>query len=205
MADFTIFPRRPARAAFSAIVVCTFMIYLFQYYKSLGTTYDPRSAFPSSPQVQTEEVRGSRPRNCSDAAAALYNPPPRTLATIDSKYAFATLLAADYQGRKDDDMEKDHYFVAVRILAYQFLHAPETRSRQGYPFIVLVTPEVCERKRERLRRDGAVVLEAPPFEVASWFQVPNAQWRSVLAKMRVLELTQFERVLLLDGDTQLTR
>lgn len=196
MAEFTLFPRRSTRAVLSTLLALTFFILLFKYTSSANE--DQRYNFTEQ-QAEAEDLG-----NSSDPDPALCPPSP-TLATIDSKYAFATLLAGYYQGHADDEVENDQYFVAVRILAYQFLHAPETRTTHGYPFIVLVTPEVSEAKRERLRMDGAIIVEAPPFEVASWFQIPNVQWRSVLAKMRVLELTQFERVLLLDGDTQLTR
>lgn len=120
---------------------------------------------------------------------------------INGSYAYATLLGAPSNG--DDNMDHDHYFVATRILAYQLLHAPETRSTHNYPFIVVVTADVTEAKRERLRKDGAVVWEAPAIE-AGWIQTDVSTWQSCMSKLRLWELTQFDLIAFLDGDTLLT-
>lgn len=81
------------------------------------------------------------------------------ISTVKSKYAFATFLASDAQESEDTVIDNDLYFIATRILAYQILHAPETKSRTEIPFIVLVNEGVSEMKRERLRRDGAIVWQ----------------------------------------------
>ncbi|KAI7351820.1 hypothetical protein KC336_g22481, partial [Hortaea werneckii] len=66
------------------------------------------------------------------------------------RYAYATFLAGDSSALAEDKiLEHDKYFVATRILAYQLLHAPETKSKHDYPFIVLVTSDVSTEKRER--------------------------------------------------------
>lgn len=57
---------------------------------------------------------------------------PATLKMTKSKYAFATLLASDAARPDDPDNLHDDYFIATRILAYQILHAPQTRSK-GHP------------------------------------------------------------------------
>jgi alpha-N-acetylglucosamine transferase len=81
-----------------------------------------------------------------------------TLETTKSKYAFATLLASDALGPDDqDNLHDDSSFIAICLLAYQILHAAETRSKDTL-FIVLTTEGVSEAKRERLFRDGAIVL-----------------------------------------------
>ena len=82
-------------------------------------------------------------------------PQSATLETTKSKYAFATLLASDATRPDDQDNMQDEYFIATRLLAYQILHAPETRSPANIPFLVLATKGVSEAKRERLRLDGA--------------------------------------------------
>merc|ERR1712070_69864 len=120
------------------------------------------------------------------------------------KYAYATFLAGDSSALAEDKvLEHDKYFVATRILAYQLLHAPETKSKHGYPFIVLVTSDVSAEKRERLRKDGAVVWEAPAMD-AGWVKTDVSTWQNVMSKLRLWELTEYERICFLDGDTILT-
>lgn len=113
-----------------------------------------------------------------------------------SKYAFATYLS--------DNPDEPRYFTATRILAYQLLHCPETRTRQKIPFIVLVGQGVPPYKRERLQKDGAIVIEARPVG-ADWAFTNVKQWRDVFNKLRLFELTQYERIAFLDGDTIINR
>ncbi|KAI7210532.1 nucleotide-diphospho-sugar transferase [Hortaea werneckii] len=120
------------------------------------------------------------------------------------KYAYATFLAGDSSALSEDKvLEHDKYFVATRILAYQLLHAPETKSKHDYPFIVLVTSDVSTEKRERLRKDGAIVWEAPAMD-AGWVKTDVSTWQNVMSKLRLWELTEYERICFLDGDTILT-
>lgn len=121
---------------------------------------------------------------------------------VHAKYAYATFLAAPSEPDQGH-MERDHYFVATRMLAYQLLHAPETRTQHNYPLIVLVTSNVTEAKRDRLRRDGAIIWEATPLD-AGWVKTDVTTWRDVMSKLRLWELTQFERICFVDGDTVLT-
>jgi hypothetical protein len=55
-------------------------------------------------------------------------------------YAFSAFLAAPAVGGEDDN--DDLYFVGTRILIYQLLHDPVTRTNNSYPFLVLVTEDV---------------------------------------------------------------
>ncbi|KAI7281521.1 nucleotide-diphospho-sugar transferase [Hortaea werneckii] len=120
------------------------------------------------------------------------------------KYAYATFLAGDSSAVAEDKvLEHDKYFVATRILAYQLLHAPETKSKHDYPFILLVTSDVAAEKRERLRKDGAIVWEAPALD-AGWVKTDVSTWQNVMSKLRLWELTEYERICFLDGDTILT-
>lgn len=94
-----------------------------------------------------------------DGSKTGHSPEPTDVAPVKSKYAFATFLASDFTDSPDEIIDNDEYFVATRILAYQILHAPDTKSPSGIPFIVLVNEGVSEAKRERLRRDGAIVWQ----------------------------------------------
>lgn len=123
--------------------------------------------------------------------------------TAKPRHAYATFLAGD--GKNETaNIHEDNYFVATRILAYQLKHAPETRTTHHYPFIVVVTPEVTERKRDRLRKDGAIVVEKSYFEVPSRLQVA-INWNAMYAKLRLWEMTESDLICYIDGDTILTR
>jgi alpha-N-acetylglucosamine transferase len=129
---------------------------------------------------------------------------PATLEMTKSKYAFATLLASDAARPDDQGNLHDDYFIATRILAYQILHAPQTRSKD-IPFIVLTTKGVSEAKRERLRRDGAIVLTVDSVEKPGWVKGGASNWEQVFDKLRLWEMAQFDRICFLDGDTVLNR
>lgn len=119
------------------------------------------------------------------------------------KYAFATFLA-DTLHANDTDSNHDHYFIATRMLAYQLLHAPETRSTVEIPFIVMVTEDIQEEKRERLQKDGAIVIQGDSIH-AEWIMPDRKSWGDVLTKLRFWELTDYDRICFLDSDTVLTR
>lgn len=90
-------------------------------------------------------------------------------------------------------------------LRSQLLHAPETRSRdRDIPFVVLVTHEIEKAARERLRKDGAIVVEVPRL-TAGWLKPLQQNWRDAMTKLRLWELVDFERVVFIDADTTLAQ
>ncbi|CAI6332159.1 unnamed protein product [Periconia digitata] len=122
------------------------------------------------------------------------------LTGVKSKFAFATFLA----GREDATID-DPYFIAVRMLTYQLLHANETRSHdRSIPFVVLCTDKVPQEQKSRLQRDGAIVVVGESIQ-SDWAKTDVGKWQDVLTKLRIWEFTQFELVALLDGDTVLTQ
>jgi hypothetical protein len=188
--------RRQKRAhlSFCAASILTLftILYLFTPRDGTGTVpLESIEAFLPDPAELAKDV------NCSTNAPNIPSYP--TLESTTSKYAYATFLTppADID---DGPLEDDKYFIATRILTYQLLHAAETRTTRNYPFIVLVTPDLNEAKRERLRKDGAIVLEVQEFD-HGWVETPVYRWSKVLAKLRLWELTQFERICFLDGDS----
>ncbi|KAH8749850.1 nucleotide-diphospho-sugar transferase [Hyaloscypha sp. PMI_1271] len=126
---------------------------------------------------------------------AAHKPPP------GKNNAFAAFLAAPTHETKNEG--DDLYFVGTRMLIYQLLHDPTTRTNNSYPFVVLVTKDVSQAKRDRLTRDGATVLQVEKLSL-EWAKV-RKQWQDVLTKLRLFELTQYEKVLFLDSDTLVTR
>ncbi|KAJ4296397.1 hypothetical protein N0V90_006442 [Kalmusia sp. IMI 367209] len=118
------------------------------------------------------------------------------------RFAYVTFLSGAFD--EDDNIEKDNYFVATRILVWQLLHKAETRTN-GIDVIVMVTPSVSQSRRDRLAKDGAIVYPVQFLHVEndSWIRAAQHRWDDVMAMLRAWEMTQYSRILMLDGDTML--
>ncbi|KAF1975011.1 nucleotide-diphospho-sugar transferase [Bimuria novae-zelandiae CBS 107.79] len=124
------------------------------------------------------------------------------LANGKERYTYVTFLSGTLD--QADDLEGDNYFAATRILIGQLLHKPETRTI-GIDVIVMVTPSVSESRRDRLRRDGVILhpVEFLHVENDEWIHATQHRWVDVMTKLRAWEMTQYSRILMLDGDTML--
>lgn len=71
----------------------------------------------------------------------------------NEKLVYVTFLSGTVD--QDDDHEKDNYLQAVRILVWQLVHVLETRTK--HDVIVMVTPSVSQSRRDRLKKDGAII------------------------------------------------
>ncbi|KAL1961497.1 hypothetical protein VTN77DRAFT_1676 [Rasamsonia byssochlamydoides] len=120
--------------------------------------------------------------------------------TPSSPYAIATFLTEDTYQTSDD-----FYYIATRILTYQLLHANETRCGRQIPFLILVTNAVTQDKRTQLAQDGAQVVLVEDVPLRWWIRTGVTRWKDQFTKLRLLEMTQYERVLFIDADTILTR
>lgn len=178
-------------------VLAAIAIFAIFIYTPLPNGYD------SQRDALVKHVSSSVTTSSGTSKSALHR--AKILDDVNSKYAFATLLAADSSHPDDPSNLHDDYFIATRLLGYQIMHAPETRSND-YPFIVLATQGVHPAKLERLRRDGAIVIVVDTVEKPHWVDGAGASnWQELFDKLRLWELTQFERVCFLDGDTVLNR
>ena len=124
--------------------------------------------------------------------------------TETPKYAFATFLST----RIEDDtaIEDDVYFTAARVLTYQLLYHPQTRTQQNIPFIITVAPHVSASKRKILSSEGATVIEFPLLNPTNWTAKPNEpRWFDQFTKLHLFSLTEYDRILYLDTDMLLTR
>ncbi|KAF2769909.1 nucleotide-diphospho-sugar transferase [Teratosphaeria nubilosa] len=123
------------------------------------------------------------------------------------RVAYATFLAAPRQDNtdafddKDEDDEQDGYYIGTRVLAYQLLHSKTAGTNSSIPFIVLCTPDVSLRKRNRLKKDGATVIVAESLN-ADWVTAGAGEprWRDVMTKMRLWQMTQYSKILFIDAD-----
>jgi alpha-N-acetylglucosamine transferase len=118
------------------------------------------------------------------------------------QYAYSTFLST----RVTNETEDDPYFTATRVLAYQILHQPNTRTRKNIPFLVLVPPHVSLHKRQILTEEGAIVIPVDPLIPQAWEVSPGqTRWIDQFTKLRLFELTQYDRILYMDNDMLLTR
>ncbi|KAL9073913.1 MAG: hypothetical protein Q9157_004559 [Trypethelium eluteriae] len=125
--------------------------------------------------------------------------------TGTERLAYATFLTATMANLDDPNDEHDLYFIATRILAWQILHSPVTATNRSIPFLVLVTEDISESKRERLTMDGATVVPVEYLrEGTDWIHGEMPEWRDVITKLRAWQLTEYSRILFLDGDMILT-
>jgi hypothetical protein len=105
--------------------------------------------------------------------------------------AYATHLVT----ANDDGHDEDHHFTAVRVLIYQLLHQPQTRSSPtDIPILVLVSPSVSELKRQTLISEGASVVPVQPVGTERL----SSFWKDHFSKIRLFEMTQYDRILYLD-------
>lgn len=127
------------------------------------------------------------------------------------KHAFVVFLNANpstkSKSRRDiprhrelkEIQDEDHYFQGTRMLLYQLLHNPETATNTSVDFVVLVQKEVPESNREQLRSEGAIVKEVEDVKL-DWIQPGRDRWAHVMTKLRVYQLVEYEKVLLMDSD-----
>ncbi|KAE9965271.1 hypothetical protein BLS_007740 [Venturia inaequalis] len=121
---------------------------------------------------------------------------------IAKNRAYATLLTT----RITDPSQEDLYFTAVRVLSYQLLHQPSTRTNLSIPFVVFVTPHVSAEKRATLTDEGAVVVTLELLEPeTNWVNPGEARFIDQFTKLRLFEQMQYEQILYLDADMLLTR
>ena len=116
-----------------------------------------------------------------------------------------TFLAGTTTNQSDPDYSHDHYFEATRMLGYQLLHDPETKTRRSIPFLILVTEDVSHEKRDRLTKDGAIVIPVPYLIADKWLVGTEPRWRDVVTKLRAWETKDYSRILFIDGDTIINR
>jgi alpha-N-acetylglucosamine transferase len=119
-----------------------------------------------------------------------------------SKYAIATFLNGD---DRKPSYEEDYYFIATRILTYQILHNNDTKCARDIPFLVAVTSTVSQEKRDQLTKDGAIVVPVEDIPLRWWIRTTVPRWKDQFTKLRLLQLTEYDRILFIDADGILTR
>jgi hypothetical protein len=112
-------------------------------------------------------------------------------------YAFGTILTGE--GDTDSEVESP-YFTAARLLTYQLLHSPDTRSVDNIPLLVLVTENIPHEQRTTLTKDGAVVIPVENI-TREWVHPKWERWSGVLAKLNIWKMTEYTKIAFLDADS----
>jgi alpha-N-acetylglucosamine transferase len=102
---------------------------------------------------------------------------------VGSGLAYVTLLTpsdAQYEG----ELENDICFRSTRLLNYQLQHAENTRTTRGIPFLVLVTSDVAQWKRDKLEQEGATIVIVEKLG-SNWLQPLTNRWKDIMTKLRL--------------------
>ncbi|KAE8135972.1 nucleotide-diphospho-sugar transferase [Aspergillus pseudotamarii] len=156
----------------------------------------PIAAHLNTPSIMHNSPQSSPSTTPGNAASPIVTEPADT--SLKPKYAFATIIT----GEGDAETEvKDAYFTATRLLTYQLLYSPQTKSRSGHiPFLVLVTKDIPQEQRDILTKEGATVIPAETLE-REWIHPKWSRWIDVLAKLNLWRLTEFEKIAFMDADS----
>jgi alpha-N-acetylglucosamine transferase len=132
--------------------------------------------------------------------------PTNTPNSDDSKptrYAFATVLTTGTETDRESRNVEEPYLQAARLLTFQLLRNPRTRSRvDNVPFLILVTPNVPKKHRDILSREGATVVPVEPVNGAS------SEWErsnDVLATLDLWKFEEYDKILFLSVDSVIFR
>ena len=119
--------------------------------------------------------------------------------------AYVSLITGCDADPADPEGENDVYLKGAMMLAYQLLHAPTTQTIESIPFIMMVTKDVTQQRRDRLATMGAIIHEVD-------FILPEDHWmltsgaiehrfRKMFVKLRAWELLHdYSRALFMDTD-----
>lgn len=144
----------------------------------------------------SQDIRDSTTHAIKDTASKVFHG-----SSHGPKYAFATYLTG-----MDNRADEDHvYFIATRMLGYQLMHAPATGTNNSIPFIVMITPNVRKSQRDRLTQDGAIIIEVEDIAPLPWQHLETSRYMDQFTKLRIMQLTQYDRIFFLDSDMYISR
>ncbi|CAL5874783.1 uncharacterized protein PFLUO_LOCUS9085 [Penicillium psychrofluorescens] len=131
--------------------------------------------------------------------------PHATKQPLRTRYAVAIFIGTEIEAKEDATDDEHMYYVGARTLVYQLLHAERTKFSSPVSVVIMVTKGVRESKRQRLRDDGAIVVEVEDVEHS--VEIVVGRYAEVFNKLRVFDphVMPFEKVALLDADMVITR
>lgn len=185
----------PAMASSSAIKTTALCIFLFLASALITLSFQ-------SPHSTTTSSRLTHRPNSNSKS----HDPPHAHPPAGPKVAFATFLSGNAGQDPDDpsvDDNIDGYYLSARVLTYQLLHSTTAGTNNSIPFLVVCTTDVSARKRSRLAADGATVILVEKLE-AGWVHPGAERWKDVLAKLRLWQMVEWQKICFIDADTLVT-
>ncbi|KAJ5816523.1 hypothetical protein N7447_008756 [Penicillium robsamsonii] len=173
--------------------------------------YHTQAIHSNEQQHHAPAVKHFHPKGSNDPFDGIHHhaaPPDRGtgagVTVYDSKpprYAFATVLTAGNDLEYPDIEEP--YLQAARLLTFQLLRNPRTRNRiDNVPFLILVTPDISQKHRDILSREGATVV---PVENLDYDWGSSQHWDTVLAKLNLWKLDEYDKIAFLNVDSVILR
>ncbi|KAH8598349.1 nucleotide-diphospho-sugar transferase [Bisporella sp. PMI_857] len=202
----TMLPHQRVKVATVAIVFIVTNLSLIFWTQSTGdSSLDVATKWTSplrnTPWFAKEEDKKGNPPQAGTSQVSL---PPEQLR---ERLAYAIYLSGTSAPETDNSIDADNYLIATRILIYQLLYAPSTRTKLNIPVLILATPDVDDHKLERLAKDGASIIRLDfVTEGSDWIRPANSRYEGMMSKLRCWDaLSEYSRVLLIDSDTILRR
>ncbi|KAL6713674.1 hypothetical protein ACLMJK_009139 [Lecanora helva] len=174
------------------------LVFTFTAVAILGLTIFTLNPLRNGALRSTSSITSKKISTLISSIPASFSKPEKS-----SEYAFVAFLEGSGDEESEDaEEEEDGYYTATRVLGYQLLHAPSTRSPH-IPFLLLTT-NVSSHRRTRLQNDGFTVLPIAPIPDPDWLHT-SSHYHNIMTKLRVFELTNYTKLLYLDSDMLITR
>lgn len=170
------------------VVTTSFYVFQPQSWPSLNVSpskWNPTTGSDKSAAGKTSDTTVS-------ATMSTAGTPSTTSSPLPDKNVYAILLM------RDDPL----YFRATRTLLFQLRHDPVTRDPLSRPVLLIVTPEVSQSTLDQLAYEGATIRVVENITSIKGVGEDN-RWRGLYTKLRIWELEEYDRILLLDADQML--
>lgn len=182
-------PRSLLTVFFALVFVGATSFYIFQ-----PQSWPPLNVSPSkwNPTSGSNKSAAGKTSNIASATTSDAGTPSTTSNPLPDQNVYAILLM------RDDPL----YFRAARTLLFQLRHDPVTRDPSSRPVLLIATSEVSQSALDQLAYEGATIRVVENINSIKGVGDDN-RWRGLYTKLRIWELEEYSRILLLDADQML--
>lgn len=103
-------------------------------------------------------------------------------------------------------VDREEYVLSARVLLYGFKYDPDTRDPDR-DVVIMTTPQVPAALEDQLREEGAMIARHDSITSIPnpWDIEGHDRWKDQYNKLLAWNMTQYERVLMLDTDMLMAR
>lgn len=192
MMPFSSSPRSFIALIFTIVFVIATSFYFLQPQSWPSSLDSPLSKW--NPTSGGEKSAAGMTSNTASATMSAATESGSTTNHLPNKNVYAILLM------RDDPI----YFRATRTLLFQLRHDPATRDPLSRPVLLIATSEVSKSALDQLAYEGANIRVVENITSIHGVGEDN-RWRGLYTKLRIWELEEYDRVLLLDSDQMLVK